>query len=151
MDILFDRTREALAGAREHYGDDNQILVAIEELNELACVCAKFPRYELHTKAVEELRDRVVEELGDVLNAIDHIQAIFNVSDEEMVLAAAKKGDRLLRWLLTSDGMEVTTSDREVPQKPCPMCMYNGCDPFVMPCIVCATKEGYKGFTKRKD
>lgn len=149
MDILFDRTRKFLQAARETYGNDNQILVAVEELNELSCVLTKYPRYNTHTKAVEELRARVLEECGDVLNVLDHIQAIFGITDEEMVLASAKKGDRLGKWLNQSDEIEQTTNDRDVPEKPCALCMYNGADPFIMPCFVCNTREGYKGFTPK--
>ena len=149
MDILLDRTKETLSSAREHYGYKNQILVAIEELNELACVLAKYPRYELHEDALQNLRPQVLEELADVFNVIDHIQDIFGITDEEVVIEAAHKGDRLLRWLDT-EGMQVTTEERDVPKNPCPMCMYNGADPFAMPCFVCKTQPGYKGFVKRK-
>lgn len=149
MNVLFKRTKEALSSAREHYGFKNQILVSVEELTELSCVLTKYPRYETHEAAVRELRDHVIEECGDVFNALDHIQAIFDITDDEIIEAAGKKGDRLMRWLAT-EGMEVTTQDRDVPTNPCPLCLYNGADPFSMPCYVCHTQPGYKGFTPRK-
>lgn len=150
MDALFKRTKESLAAAREHFGYDNQILVCVEELNELSCLLTKYPRYDgSHQEAVDSLRDRVLEECGDVFNALDHIQAIFGISDNEIIEAAAKKGDRLLKWLKAS-GMKITMEDREVPNSPCPMCMYNGADPFALPCFICKTKPEYKGFTPKK-
>lgn len=148
MNSLFERTKEILSSARERYGNKNQILVSVEELNELSCVLTKYPRYETHETAVSELREKVIEECGDVFNALDHVQAIFDISDEEIVEAAAKKGDRLLRWL-NKNGMEVTVHDRDVPEKPCPMCIFNGHDPFREPCKTCRTKPGYRGFTKK--
>jgi hypothetical protein len=150
MDCLLKRTREALATARGVYGYNNQLLVAIEELNELSCVLAKYPRYETHTEALASLKSKVIDECGDVLNALDHIQAIFDISDEEMVEAAAKKGDRLRKWLYSSNSLEVTTYDRGIPENPCPMCASNGSDPFSMPCLICKTKPGYKGFSAKK-
>lgn len=157
MEVLFPQTKEILAKARDAYGNKNQILVSIEELCELASVCAKYPRYDTHNKAVEELRDRVLEEMGDVLNALDHIQAIFGITYDEAADAAAKKGARVARWLSKSRGMEITTQDREVcPSNgaddiaPCERCLYRGADPFSDPCILCTTQPGYPGYTPRK-
>lgn len=146
MRALFDRTKKALASAREHYGYKSQVLIAIGELVELAGILAKYDRYRTHEKAVERMRDKVLEECGDVFNSIDHVQAIFGITDEEIIEAAARKGDRLLRWL-HSEGQEVTMEDREVPEAPCPMCLYKQYDPHALPCIACKAEPGYKGFT----
>lgn len=152
MEILFKRTKATLAKARETYGNEHQLSVCIEELNELSGVLTKYIRYDTHEKAVTELRDRVMDECGDVLNALDHIQAIFGIKDIEIVEAAAQKGDRVQEWLEDpSKSMEVSMKKREVPKKPCPLCMYNGADPFIHPCIICTTQPGYRGFTPRKD
>lgn len=146
MNILYDRTKETLEAARDRYGFGNQILVAIEELNELSCIIAKYSRFETHQEALAETRDKVLKECGDVLNALDHVQAIFEIKDEEMVEAAAKKMDRVRHWLLNSDSQAISAIDREIPERPCSMCISNGGDPFKMPCVVCYTKPGYKGF-----
>lgn len=146
MEILYERTKEALKKAREKYGYQNQVLIAIEELNELSCVLAKYPRFETHMSAVDGLREHVLEECADVVNVLDHVQAIFGINDTEIVECAGKKGDRLSHWLLKDETQNITTKDREIPEKPCPLCMNNGSDPFSMPCIVCHTKHGYKGF-----
>lgn len=114
MDMLPKTTRQVLKAARDTYGEKNQILVAIEELNELACVCAKFPRYESKDKAVDELREKVIDELADVCIVMDHIQAIFGVTDTDIWERAMKKGERVSRWLKTSKSMEQTTRDRKV-------------------------------------
>lgn len=150
MNILFSRTRATLAQARETYGNSHQLSVSIEELNELSAVLTKYDRYSTHEKAVQAIRDKVVEECGDVFNALDHIQAIFGISEEEIVEAAAKKGDRLQRWMSKSDNMEITMTDRDVPDKPCPLCMFNGANPFALPCYTCHTEPGYKGYTPKK-
>lgn len=114
MNMLPMQTRKVLSHAREVYGEKNQILVAIEELNELACVCAKYPRYEDKDTAVENLREKVIDEMADVCIVLDHIQAIFNVSDTEIWQRAMKKGERVERWLQKSTSMEQTTRDRKV-------------------------------------
>lgn len=151
MNILFDHTKEVLERARRTYGYTHQLSVCGEELNELAGVLTKYIRYDTHERAIEKLRDRVIDECGDVLNSLDHIQAIFGISDEEMVEAAARKGYRLEEWLQDpSHSMEVTMDKREVPDRPCPFCMYNGANPFANPCIICMTQPGYKGFTPKK-
>lgn len=146
MQALFERTRKVLASAREHYGNKSQVLIAIGELVELASVLAKYDRYNTHEKAVDRMREKVLEECGDVFNSIDHVQAIFGITDEEIVEAAARKGDRLLRWL-RSEGQEVTMEDRDVPEAPCPLCLYQGYDPICLRCLTCKAEPGYKGFT----
>lgn len=150
MDILYGRTKEALEMARNNYGFKNQVLIAIEELNELSCILAKYPRFETHTDALNTIRDRVLEECGDVLNALDHVQAIFEISDDEIIDVAAQKMDRVRHWLMNSNRQSISTTDREIPNKPCSMCVSNGGDPFAMPCIVCNTKPGYKGFKAKE-
>ena len=57
--------RDLLKKARDTYGDTTQILVSVEELCELACVCAKFPRYENPDLARSKLHDRIVDEIAD--------------------------------------------------------------------------------------
>lgn len=150
MDILFERTRDQLAQARNTYGNKNQILVSAEELCELAAILTKYGRYDTHEKAITELRGRVMEECGDVLNALDHVQAIFGITDEEMVEEASHKGDRLQKWLHHSKSLEFSTTERDIPKEPCPLCLYNGADPFAAPCFSCKTQPGFKGFTPKR-
>lgn len=114
MEILQEKTKNTLMRAREIYGYSNQILVAMEELNELAAVLAKYGRYSEHDKALHALKDKVIDEVADVLNVIDHIQAIFDISDENLVLRCEQKAQRLERWLSNSNDLEYTTVDRAV-------------------------------------
>lgn len=151
MNCLFERTRKTLHRAREEYGYKNQVLVAVEELNELSCALAKYPRYDDHEKAVAELREHVLEECADVLNVLDHIQAIFHITDAQIVHTAAKKGDRLAHWLKQGKTLEASTEEREIPEEPCEECIYRGANRFAMPCILCSTRPGYEGFAPRID
>jgi NTP pyrophosphatase (non-canonical NTP hydrolase) len=106
---------ETLQKARDTYGNKNQIMVSIEELNELACVLAKYPRYEEHEKAIEELKEKAVDEVADVMIVINHIVNIFEMDwQEEIEPRIDKKIERLRRWLEKSESMEQTTVDREV-------------------------------------
>lgn len=54
---LTDEQKKKLQQCRETYGDTAQILVSIEELNELACVLAKYPRYDDSKQARTELHE----------------------------------------------------------------------------------------------
>lgn len=111
------KIQKILKTARETYGDNNQILVAIEELNELACVLAKYPRYDTKEEATAELREKVIDEFADVSIILDHVQNIFGITDEELMERILKKVSRLERWLSHSDSMEETTKDREIDIK----------------------------------
>ena len=97
---------KVLETARKVYGNKNQILVCIEELNELACVLAKFPRYEDEGEAREKLMDKALDEVADVLIILDHVQKIFGLTDEDIADRMIKKIERLDRWLKNSTSMQ---------------------------------------------
>jgi hypothetical protein len=103
-----------LKKARETYGNKNQLMVCIEELNELACVLAKYPRYEDDGKATHELYDKALDEVADVYIVLEHIKAIFDITEEALWQRRSKKTARLNRWLHHSNSMVETTVDREV-------------------------------------
>ena len=135
---LTDKSKRVLAKARLTYGNKNQISVAIEELNELACVLCKFIRYEHEEDAVEALYDKVVDELADVLVVTDHIKSIFALSDKVIEARAEAKVARVRNWLDKSNSMEQTTVDREVPD-PTEKAF---CDGLAQPnCKNCANKD----------
>lgn len=103
-----------LKQARETYGDFTQILVTIEELNELSCVLAKFPRYENKEKAIEALQSKVLDEYADVMIVLNHVSQIFELSDVMVERHIEAKLERLKRWLETNNSFEQTTRDRAV-------------------------------------
>lgn len=105
---------EVLKRARDTYGNSNQILVAIEELSELASILAKFPRYDCPDIARTDLHDRVVDEVADVLIVLHHVKSIFKLDSKEVYDRVDAKILRLERWLDKSDSMNQTTLDREV-------------------------------------
>lgn len=150
MELLFPRTKAILQKAREYYGNSNQILVAVEELNELSCVLTKYPRYNTHDKAVEALREHVLEECGDVINVLDHVQVIFGITDDEIAESASRKGERLMRWLEKKGEMQTTTEDRDVPKVPCSKCIYNKEEHLELICSGCSA-NGFTSFIPKKD
>lgn len=103
-----------LKRAQDAYGYANQITVATEELCELACVLARYPRYHSHEAACTDLRDRVVDELADVTVVSKHVQMIFDITPEELQCRIQAKLARLERWLDTDSSLETTTKDRKV-------------------------------------
>lgn len=105
-----------LEKARETYGNKNQILVCIEELNELACVLAKFPRYDNENEAANKLHDAVLDEVADVTIILDHVKNILMLTDEEVESRINKKVSRLARWLDSSSSMQETVDDRVIEE-----------------------------------
>lgn len=106
--------REVLKKARDTYGDTTQILVSVEELNELSCVCAKFPRYEDPDRARKELHSKAVDEVADVLIVIDHIINIFDLTPVDIGERVEAKVARMERWLNASKSQSQTMVDRKV-------------------------------------
>ena len=114
MAILTCKQKEVLKKARKVYGPNHQILVSMEELCELATICSKYPRYEDKKQARKELQQGVLDELADVTIIMDHIKAIFGVSNSDLKKRVTKKVDRLERWLNHSDSPNYTLMDRGV-------------------------------------
>ena len=111
---LTKEQKDILKQCRDTYGDTAQILVSIEELNELACVLAKYPRYDTHNQAVSELREKALDEVADVFIVLDHIKNILELSDQELTRRIEKKVQRVTRWLDTNDKFSQTLVDRVV-------------------------------------
>lgn len=135
-----------LKKARETYGNKNQILVCIEELNELACVLAKYPRYDSEDEARISLHDKAVDEVADVFIILDHVQHILHIGNEEIVNRIEKKVERLDRWLTNSDSMQRTVEDRTVgnEQHSCLECD-NWENPEANMCGACMAAEATDG------
>lgn len=114
MAILTDNEREILKQCRETYGDTAQILVSIEELNELACVLAKYPRYDDPEQAVTELKNKALDEVADVLIVLDHVVNILKITDTELYRRIEQKVSRVGRWLDTNNKFSQTLVDRKV-------------------------------------
>ena len=135
---------KVLETARKVYGNKNQILVCIEELNELACVLAKFPRYEDEGEAREKLMDKALDEVADVLIILEHVQKIFELTDEDISDRMLKKIERLDRWLKNSTSMQRTLEDRAVGVTDCKNCQ-NRENPEYSMCKTCMSNEGTEG------
>lgn len=115
--FLSEEDQKLLAKARSTFGSTTQILVAVEELCELAAVCAKYPRYDSPLEAKAVLYDQAVDEVADVIVVLDHVVHIFNLAPEDVQSRIQGKLSRLKRWMSTSTSMDITTKDREVPEK----------------------------------
>lgn len=111
---LTNEQKEVLQQCRDTYGDVAQILVSIEELNELACVLAKYPRYDDHVKAITELRDKALDEVADVVIVLDHIVNILGLTETDISNRIDKKIHRVTRWLDTNNKFSQTLIDRNV-------------------------------------
>lgn len=155
--MLSEPQKKILEQARNTYGISKQIFVSTEELCELAAVCAKFPRYEDPSKAREELHQKALDEVADVLIVMDHIVNIFGLQEAEVSSRIAGKMDRLSRWLSVSDSMEQTTVDREVHEEkgshvPCGKCKHFGNFQNIRPghrCVVCV-QHPYEQFEPKE-
>ena len=59
----------------DHYGLNNQISIAIEELSELTKELCKFKRYRNN-------REQIIDECADVLIMVDQLLYLFNAGEE---------------------------------------------------------------------
>ena len=142
--MISNKNLEILKRATDTYGNKNQILVCIEELNELACVLAKFPRYEDEGEAREKLMDKALDEVADVTIILEHVQKIFELTDEDIADRMLKKIERLDRWLRNSTSMQRTLEDRAVGTVDCNTCQ-NWENPEYSMCKTCMSTEGTEG------
>lgn len=147
--------QEILKRARDTYGSKNQILVCIEELNELACVLAKYPRYEDEKRARGELTDKVIDEVADVTIILNHVKAIFDINEERLNDRIEKKISRVERWLSNSQSMQQTIDDRTV-QSFCSGCSREGThdgsvyNSYCVHCFKAQATEGIAPFNDQK-
>lgn len=119
--MTFGEMDEVLKKAREVYGNKNQILVCIEELNELAAVLAKYPRYDKEDDAAKELWDKTLDEVADVYTILEHVKAIFNLDESIVMQRRMVKVNRVKKWLSHNDHMQETVDDRKL-EDPCSTC-----------------------------
>lgn len=112
--FITPKHRAVLKNARDTYGDTAQILVSVEELNELSCVCAKFPRFDDPDVARKELHNKAVDEIADVLIILDHVISIFDLTPVDIGERVNAKIARVSRWLEKSQSQSQTMVDRTV-------------------------------------
>ena len=103
--MTFGEMDEVLRKARQVYGNKNQIMVCIEELNELACVLAKYPRYADEKKATQELHDKALDEVADVYTILEHVKKIMGITEDALLQRRMLKVNRVKKWLSHSDSM----------------------------------------------
>lgn len=115
---LTERDLQVLETARRTFGDTTQILVAMEELCELACVCAKYPRYDKRSNARDDLHTKAIDEIADVTVVLNHVINIMDIDPAEVEKRIHAKIDRLHRWVVKSNSMQVTVEDRKVEENP---------------------------------
>ena len=63
----------------ETWGEDAQIMMAIEEMSELTKELCKYLRYKhWHEDKLQGVKDNIEEETADVLNCVEQLELIFN-------------------------------------------------------------------------
>jgi len=95
--------RNWLYQAIEHFGETNQMLKTQEELAELNIEINNFlinstkysEKKPLSTKQLNELRDRILNEIADVEITTAQVKLILNCSDEEFDNIKSKKFEKL--------------------------------------------------------
>lgn len=98
--------------AQETYGRQNQVMVTVEECCELAAVLSKYARYPDHNTAIEELYNKVLSEMADIIICTQHIEMIFEIDPADLKEMIDYKIQRLKGWLEKSKDMYQTTVDR---------------------------------------
>lgn len=82
---------EVLKDAIDTFGEDLQMMVAIEEMAELTKVLSKVARYGMQ----ERLREKATEEIADVTIMMIQLMMIFNIPDEVLCKEMSRKIKRL--------------------------------------------------------
>ena len=148
-EILTSDKQILLQEARQIYGNKNQILVCMEELNELACVLAKYPRYSDEAEAVKDLKEKALDEYADVFIILDHVKHIFDLTDDDIAGRVNAKLTRLARWLSHSKSMQETVDDRTViPETICSDCVHRilfGEEDYEDYCHLCHQAQATEG------
>ena len=78
----------------KHYGGDNQLIVANEEMAELSQVLSKALRKEIID------REHLVEEFADATYMLEQIKVIFKITDDEVNDAIWEKQNRQMNRML---------------------------------------------------
>lgn len=79
---------QTIREAIKHYGVNNQLIVALEELSELQKEICKYQRG-------EDNRDHLIEELVDVQIMLEQLIVIFDITRDEMFINRTQKLKRL--------------------------------------------------------
>ena len=85
---------EILSKAIEHYGIENQLLVAMEEANKFSQAISKYLRSKCKDDDVE-VRQHIIEEMADVLIMAEQVKMILAIQDYEIELYKDYKLNRL--------------------------------------------------------
>lgn len=95
----------------DKFGEQQQINICIEEMSELIAVLSKYSRYK-DGNIPEEIKNKVIEELADVMITFPYLYRIFNFNLDDIVTHQILKFNRMKRWINCDDGIENTTKDR---------------------------------------
>ena len=67
-----------------HYGQDAQIMIIIEEMSELTKELCKYLRYKnTHKEKLDEIINNIHEETADVLNCVEQLELMFDSAEIE--------------------------------------------------------------------
>ena len=99
--------KDVFYAAINHYGANQQIDVAIEEMAELTQALIKTNRYAT-CKDYKRLRDNVIEEIADVEIMLAQLRIIYAISEKEINDRKAEKIKRLKKRIWTEGKNEKT-------------------------------------------
>jgi NTP pyrophosphatase (non-canonical NTP hydrolase) len=87
---------DILRDAIDTFGEDLQMMVAIEEMAELTKVLSKVARYGMQ----DRLREKAKEEIADVAIMLLQLMMIFEFSDDDICGEVGRKVQRLHEGIL---------------------------------------------------
>lgn len=136
-----------LEDLRNENGDTKELLRAVYNANyfamDLSDILINRPIDGEQTRG----RNDIITDLGQLILSLAQVQTILGITEEEVTQEEILEADAFYNIKEKRDSYDET---REKFDRMCPMCLYNGADPFSMPCIYCKTKPGNKGFTPKK-
>lgn len=102
--------RVILLAAVRHYGGNNQIDVAIEEMAELTQALVKTKR-SVTDEDIEMFRGNVIEEIADVEIMLAQLRIIFDIDEWLLDTAKASKLNRLAERIEKEEHDDKTSTD----------------------------------------
>lgn len=96
---MTEKFRKSYQKFLDAWGEDAQIMMAVEEMSELTKELCKYLRYKgWNENSVDAVRPNIHEEVADVLNCVEQLELIFDEKEisrirEEKIERTLKKVD----------------------------------------------------------
>ena len=99
---MTDKYKEYYKKFIEEWGEESQLVVAIEEMSELTKELCKYKRNQILNKDNSETISNIKEEIADVLNMVEQLENMFGEDEIEKIRQI--KFDRSMKRMGVNNG-----------------------------------------------